>query len=1006
MHMPIDRSISIHAAGDRGVALITTMMIMMLMSALMIGLTTTVMSDQRFRYIDRDRAKAFYGANSGLEKLTAELANLFFVNVAPTDAQIAALKNEMPSVPDVTFVTSGRGAYGVLRLPSPIPEPIATGPYAGLIALKNLYEMHSSVRTTDGGEAHLKRKIETVAIPVFQFGMFSDVDLSFHAGPNFNFGGRIHTNGNLFIGEGDGNTLTLPEKVTAVKDIIRRRLVNGVAVSVSDHEGTISMATAPGAFRNLALTEGSLTDGLGSAVNPSWSNVSLSAYNGYIRNGKTGAKALNLPLLTSGGSNTDLVRRPPPGENVTNETLYGERFFSKVSLRILLSDAVNGQAPDITSLPGVTATAPVLLDGDWTNNAPNNGTAYGPVSATNPPIARSPGPSVGPLTVNNPGGIGTGGNPNIVITTNQAIPAYFKMPVLRFTPVPAVPAIFWDPGCTGRNVTAGGVHTFTGCTPPGIGLPAGGTVTATVATVNGNVPLSTVTTATWAAASTTITVADTSAFAPRTFWVENPVNGANVLVTCTGYTAPAAGANSFSGCNITAGIENGATITNAAAAAAGTGLIGGFIKVERHNIDGSWTDVTMEMLNYGIGDRNLAGRPCGDPTPNAILRIQRLRDNADPTVAGPCTYAGSTRAEDYWPNTLFDTREGLQRDVNPNVAGTVRLGGVIHYVALDVRNLSQWFVGAGVYANGSGPGAMSTTNGYSVYFSDRRNNRNATNLETGEYGFEDVVNPATATGTPNAALDVGEDVNANALVETYGQFPSYNGLTGTVPPGALFPLDATARPTTDVRTSRAQVNRALLFRYALKLINGGLGNIVAPGLTIATENPVYVQGDWNANAAGFGNPHVATSIIADGVTLLSNNWNDLVSFSSPYTPGNRVRSAQSYYRVAIIAGKNAPFPNPATGPVADFGTDGGAHNFLRMLEAGGGTVNYRGSIATFYYSRQAVGTYKGGVTVYGAPTRAFNFDTDFLHPELLPPLTPVFRDLNSLGFTQEFRPGY
>jgi hypothetical protein len=225
------------------------------------------------------------------------------------------------------------------------------------------------------------------------------------------------------------------------------------------------------------------------------------------------------------------------------------------------------------------------------------------------------------------------------------------------------------------------------------------------------------------------------------------------------------------------------------------------------------------------------------------------------------------------------------------------------------------------------------------------------------------------------------------------------------PPRQEAPLDATARPTTDVKSSRAMVNRALLYRHALKLINGGLGNIVSPGLTIATENPVYIQGDFNANSSGFGDPHVATSVIADSVTLLSSNWSDAVSFSSPYTPGNRTRSTQSYYRVAVIAGKNAPFPKPSGAPADDFGTDGGAHNFLRMLETGG-TVNYKGSIATFYYSRQAVGTYKGSTTVYGAPTRNFTFDTDFLDPAKLPPLTPVFRDLNSLGFTPEIRPGH
>ena len=963
---------------ERGIALITTMLIMMLMSALMIGLTTAVTSDQRYRYIDRDRAKAFYGAQSGLEKLTAELADLFFVNVAPTTAQIAALSTELPTIPDVTFVTSGAGAYGV-TLKGSSSGQISSGPYQGLIALKKIYELDSSVRTTDGGEAHLNRKMETVAIPVFQFGMFSDVDLSFHAGPNFNFGGRIHTNGNLFLAEGDGATLTLPEKVTAVKEIIRKQLVNGVNIPVSNHEGIVKVATAPGSYRNLLDTEGSLTGGVGSAANNSWSTISLSNYNGYLRTGKTGAKVLNLPLLTSGGANADLVRRPVLNENVTNDVLFGERFFSKVSLRIMLSDF----AADITNLPTVTGTAPVQLDLNWTTNPPNNGTAYGPIDAAHPPIARSPGLSTATITANT-NAPGAGATTTIPV---NAVPGYFKIPAALVVTqgVTVVPTV-----CTGRTAT-----TFTTCTPPAMNIPAGATVTGVVSTVNGDINVTTVTTASWNPADTTIS-ADTTMFAPRTFFVENP-NGTNVLVTCTGYTTTP----TFTGCSwSTTQLQNNAVITTAAAADAGTGTIGGFIKIERQGTNGTWTDVTMEILNYGISGPNLSGRACGDPTPNAILRIQRLRDNSDP-AAGTCTYAGSTKAEDHWPNVLFDTREALQRDINPGT--DLRLGGVMHYIALDVANLSKWFVGTAPYNAGSGANSMSN-NGYSVFFSDRRNNRTTANVETGEYGFEDVINAASAAGTPNGALDTGEDVNANALVDTYGQFTSYNGVSGAVPPGAVAPLDATARPTTNVRAARAQVNRPILFRHALKLINGGLGNIVAPGLTFATENPVYVQGDFNANAAGFGNPHVATSIIADGVTLLSNNWNDNVSFTQPYAPGNRARSAQSYYRVAIIAGKNAPFPNPPAGPVADFGTDGGAHNFLRMLESGG-TVNYRGSIATFYYSRQAVGVYKCCTTVYGAPTRNFNFDTDFLDPALLPPLTPVFRDLNSLGFTQEIRPG-
>jgi len=42
---------------ERGIALITTMLMMLLMSALLVSFTTIVMNDQRYRGIDKDRVK-------------------------------------------------------------------------------------------------------------------------------------------------------------------------------------------------------------------------------------------------------------------------------------------------------------------------------------------------------------------------------------------------------------------------------------------------------------------------------------------------------------------------------------------------------------------------------------------------------------------------------------------------------------------------------------------------------------------------------------------------------------------------------------------------------------------------------------------------------------------------------------------------------------------------------------------------------------------------------------
>jgi hypothetical protein len=335
------------------------------------------------------------------------------------------------------------------------------------------------------------------------------------------------------------------------------------------------------------------------------------------------------------------------------------------------------------------------------------------------------------------------------------------------------------------------------------------------------------------------------------------------------------------------------------------------------------------------------------------------------------------------------------------------------YIEVDAKKLALWFRGQAPYNLGTGNTALTNNGGYSIYFSDRRNNRTNAGLETAEYGWEDLVNPGVANGVPNGICEpTGEDVNENGLCEVYGSSPTYNGVFNAIGP-LLAPYAANMLPTKLIKRSFLQVNRPVFFRRALKLTNGatlGSDPVVAnriTGFTAVSENPVYIQGDWNA-APTFAvtDLHAATAVIADAVTFLSNNWDDDVSFIQAYRPDNRPRPAQSYYRVAILAGKGPSFPLVAAdNGQADFGTDGGAHNFLRMLEGNGGTFNYRGSMATLFYNRQGVGTYKCCSTVYGPPVRSYVFDQDFTQPALLPPLTPMFRDMNVVGFSQELRPG-
>jgi hypothetical protein len=860
------------AAEDRGAALISSLLALMLMAAITAGFMALVVTDTRVRSMDNARTQSFYVAHAGLEKMTSDLGDLFAVNFAPTAAQINTLANTPPVLPGVTWLRpDGTDGYtttfpvGGGGNPQSSVMTVLSGPFQGLVGLATPFQMSVTARLSDGSEANLTRTLQTVAIPVFQFGLFSENDLSFFAGPNFNFGGRVHSNANVFLAEGNGNTLTLADKVTAVGELIRTRLSNGWDTN-TNYTGTVRAITAPGAYRNLAKTEGSLVGTLGSATNePTWTNLSTGTYNHNIANARTGAKRLDLPVVSFGGVPIDIIRRPPVNENVTNPNLLAERFFSLASVRILLSDV----AADITNLPGVTADAPVPLG------------------------------SVAPW-VSDPTHLPFGQSPGLAVAGDCAAAAGLTIQAQR---------------CGSRT----------------------------------------------------------------------PGGSANPLLN--------------------------------------TPLMGGYIKVEMANGAGVWQDVTMEILNLGISGKQNDLPGCVSPSPNAVIRLQHLRDGIDvckdPVNAGnqnsTWNFAGGLNPQwNYSPNVLYDTREGILRD-GVGAATPLQFGGIVHYVELDANNLRRWLTGA---IGATGVNALNV-GGFTVYFSDRRGNHNAAGAETGEYGFEDVVNPLSATGTPNGLLDVGEDFNLNGTLETYGQIP----LPMPLVPGGVAqawaalatPLTNAARPWTNVdpgnayvlkeESAIAQRNPAVFFRRALKITNGTLGNIVAPGLTIASENPVYVQGNWNATDAGFGDPHVATSILCDAMTLLSNAWNDKESFDSPHDKNPR-NATTTWYRMAVIAGKGISFPQPGVGaPPQDYGTDGGAHNFLRYIEDWGGqTLNYRGSIASMYFTRQSTGTYKCCTDVYSPPTRGYNFDVDFLTPALLPPRTPAFRDVNTTGFQQIIRP--
>jgi len=1027
---------------DAGIALLTTLLLLFLMSSLLVGFSVLLYSNQKLSGSNDQQVRAFYAAEAGMEQLTAGLGNIFDQTYSPGIGQINALETTPPTLPGISY-TKGDGTAGYLITPqafdangnpAPTITTINSGTYQGMTALATTYTLMVNARTTSGQEVTLKRTTQTVGIPMFQFGIWSDSDLDFFPGPTFNFGGRTHTNGNLFLA--GGSTLTLSDKVDAYKDVIRYELENGHPTS-SGYTGTVNVTVAPGGstYRALGMGEGSILAGLGTASpspNTNWPTISMGAaptdYGGNLQNGAGSAakqyagsaKQLNLGIVTIGGGSTqqiDLIRRPIPSESAS---VTGERYWAQASLRVMLSDDPNDIMNLAPCIDGATApfdlskitVAPGAAGVNWAGYAPAKAlyTAMTANGVTPLPLAASGSAS------------GVGGAWN-------AADGYMQpngFPVIKGFLKIEEQIAYGSPCGTWRDVTVEVLsYGYVGRNINPVPQSLDGT--------NLNPQ--------W---SGTKPAMQTGA-APNITFV--PMNGANPVEM---------------------NYQNGPTFPKTTAT----------------------TAVFTAINTFATPTFN-----CPDPHPMAVIRLERVRDNPSSvpfavgvysnvkpfnlpkqsTVGQVCGVEPSTGAlvagwtpqpSDFWPNTLFDTREGTLRDIAMDTTATPprpTLNGVMQYVEIDGNNLANWFggkinnpFGGSVVTSGlSTKDPVVSPNDFVVYVSDRRGNYVPTGTitgtwpplswtqhETGEYGFNDLANSSNATtGCPNNAMETGEDVDGTGGFFTYGAEASFihdagdtlanlnnTGKLGVFQnlktSGAVVnPVNCTTTPAysaTDTmwpfllaaNAATARENPPLFFRRAVKIANasnltavGTCPSGVSCGLTIAAENPVYIQGDFNANSAGnnWSDPEIATSVAGDAVTLLSSQWSDINSFNSPYTTVAR-QGNTTWYRVAIVGGITVPFPNPS-GTGQDYGTDGGVHNFLRYIEAWGGTLEYQGSIIELFTARQANGTFKCCTTVYSPPTRGYNFDVNFLDPTLLPPRTPLFRDVNTTGWTRLLLPG-
>jgi Tfp pilus assembly protein PilX len=1003
---------------SRGFTLIAALLILVLLSGVAAGLLFITTNEVKMSGNGMQGDLAYYGAESGMEKLTADLANLYTSTMSPTDCQIYSLANStnfptQAMVGNITYTETITNYTDTADLDNCAAKPTTTwnqvssgsnqGLYAELVPMTLIVSATrpggATNNATAGASINITRNIEVALIPVFQFGVFCGFDCSYFAGPDFSFGGRVHTNGNLFLAEGDSDDLVFNDKVQAFKQIITDRLENGY-LTTTNYTGTTYVPNASGgcplntfpptgsnciAFPSITTIPGdaSWSGGyptIGGAANPNFpTTVSTSKFDYYLANSLTGVTNMQLPFVTTPCTTnpppcTDpisIIRKPLSGE-VATSSLGSARLYNKAAIRILLAD-------DPADLHPERGTAPI-----------DGGDVQIPLTETT---------NSGPFT-------------DACVALSAASGYSGKYECLGF----------------------GDVGEYGWVSPRLDGGPAGwanGTVFPLIGELTGKAALPGPLTGPWIRVEicTTPPCNSAGAFTPVTAeWLE------------LGFTREFNTDPTSPGTNVD---PNAILI----------------LQQLRPSLAQSATTVHCTAL------------PCAAAYYNYFYPIN-FYDAREGEMRDASTLGNTTSGSDTYSSCSVN---GIMNAVELDVGNLAKwLNG--SFTTSPVTGTSA------TYSNENGYVLyFSDHRGMRKDPNQSNGTQTPAGVYSGESGIEDVVNasqPLTSS-TPDGALEPAtyytyspEDVDQNGKLDNWGENNIGYGFgiaTNTAIPdpylrinvanaGAATSVDCAAYastaalPNPPVATSfltgntdeEGMANPVSGTRHVLKLVDGGMNaggtasylpqmpaaslctqtatnSTGCGGFTVASENPVYVEGNYNSNAAdpfwGTANnatptqtPHSSASIVADIVSVLSNQWTDASSLVYPDTPGDRAPTASGYYRVAISGGKSIPFPQPTWTNVAqDFGTDGGMHNFLHYLEswgANGETVFYNGSLVSMYYSEYNTGTYKDGPggSVYSPGTRKYYFDVLFLNPNNLPPATPEFQDIDSLSYHENFTP--
>ncbi|MBX3244240.1 MAG: pilus assembly PilX N-terminal domain-containing protein [Acidobacteria bacterium] len=988
-------SVSSNRDGEKGSAIVIALFVLVLLAGFVALATTRTASEAMSVANETAEGRALYAAQGSLEMMTRRLNNHFGKKLRATTSDLDAIRD-----PSQIQAVDGFDRYefdqkiGEIGMDEDQKYTVITGgPFSGLFAGRDHYRLSTTVTDPNGIEVELARNVIANRIPIFQFGIFYDDDLELFRPPLFSFGGRVHSNRHFFLSPGSEGVY-FDSRITAAGHIVTESWRTGYS---GDNYNATYIKDAYGDFQLLNRNEGSVRNGAGNILRnePTPKCTAVEDFPGSINNAgwstaqaKFGGNLVNrapelrLPLkigtdCDSMGDLIEILKRP---KNIGTDLA-------------VTAATKNNLNPQVLPVTAANADDEIMKESRYANK---RGIRVSIADSKR----RLPGCAAANATdrcgKNLLLGMGSGST-DVNARVARMMKSSFDATNYEITPLnaqrfddelPGLPTSEAGPTGIWVKVEAVGVDDTTGDI---ISLD----ITEEFLSLG---------------------VTDL----PSHLRVFNTSTG-----NCSTITANRVCFNNETG-SLT---DNGSPTAPSAELNATTAQspytfrdTRSIIKMQRYDIPGR-TDSNYRLsttnLRTGVGSDTGAGEKTIDGQ-----RFYYWAENVSPYSRHAYIRQSSGAYAEHrllpFPIKMFDGREGLYYDNRSTTADgdTFNLprNGVMSMVDIDVANLRRFLRGdfdglfpAGtVFEEATGNtlrgGDIPQDGGWVLYVSDRRGDYDF----DGEYDMEDVYGPN------DGILQSGEDANADGFLnERYGrEAERYRGTNSRRTP------------------EEAAFYDHRYYRRGIRLING----TVLPGIydsatqsntkgfTVASENGVYVKGNYNATGLSVAPPsnanspynnyrpfdtanHIPASIVADAVTILSNAWNDSQSFRTALEPSNPSQSrvaSNTTIRFAMISGDTIAtrLETPNQGSTASGErTNGGVHNFKRFLEHWSGQrLDYAGSLINLFNSRNNSTPFKCCALVYNPPRRNWVFDSTFLNPNRLPPGTPYFHYVQTTGF--------